>query len=73
MKKLNKNIPLSEYSIINKYLLNYTEPDYIVKGLNAEFLMCIVATNDLQVIKYVFEEYYKPETIINCKNKKYTT
>lgn len=28
MKKLNKNIHLSEYPIINKYLLNYTPTKY---------------------------------------------
>lgn len=67
MKKLN-NIPLSDNEILNKYILTYTEPYTWIKELDNFFISSIDETNNLKLIKYILEEYYDYNNMINHSN-----
>ena len=67
MKKLN-NIPLSDNEILNKYILTYTEPYTWIKELDNFFIFSIDETNNLKLIKYILEEYYDYNNMINHSN-----
>ena len=67
MKKLN-NIPLSDNEILNKYILTYTEPYTWIEELDNFFIFSIDETHNLKLIKYILEEYYNYNNMINHSN-----
>ena len=69
MKKINNNIPLSDNSILNKYILTYTEPLKYIHELDDYFINLIDKTNNKKLIKYILEKYYDYNKMIKVSNK----
>lgn len=65
MKKLNKNIPLSDKEVLNKYILTYTKPHHYIEELKTLFLEAIIKTQNKELIDYIFTQYYDPNYIIH--------
>lgn len=65
MKKLTKPPILSDNKILNKYIITYTDPLEYIHEFYKPFIDVIDDTNNKELIKYILEEYYDYNEMIN--------
>ena len=65
MKKLTKPPILSDNKILNKYIITYTDPLEYIHEFYKLFIDVIDDTNNKELIKYILEEYYDYNKMIN--------